>query len=85
MLAQFLGGMQGLTSWSFSILMGGPSPENGGRVEACSLHVSVTDLGSMFDQAYPEFNNGIMWPYKEFLDHVPGEWLMLPGSFAGNH
>ncbi|KAH0834756.1 hypothetical protein J3R83DRAFT_10341 [Lanmaoa asiatica] len=70
-LAQFLTGMQGVTGWSFSILMGRPSPENGGKVEACSLHVSVTDLGSTFDQAYTGFNNGIMRPYKEFLDHVP--------------
>ena len=52
--------------------MDGPSPENGGKMEACSLHIGVTDLDSTFDQACPDFNKGIMSPYKEFLDHVPG-------------
>ncbi|KAG6373957.1 hypothetical protein JVT61DRAFT_6122 [Boletus reticuloceps] len=65
MLAQFFTGFQELTSWSFSMLMGGPLPENRGKVEACSLHVGMTNLGSTF------FNNGIMRPYKEFLNCVP--------------
>ena len=83
MLAQFLTGLQELTGWSFSVLMGGPSPENGGKVKACSLHVGVTNLGSMFDQAYPDFNNGIMWPYKDFLDCVSGEWVHCRGALFG--
>lgn len=75
-LVQFLGGLQDLTGWSFSVLMGGPTPDAGGEIEACSLHVGTTELGNTFDQMYPEFGSGIMLSYKNFLERVSGELLV---------
>lgn len=62
--------------------MGGPVPANGGEVEASSLHVGVTELGSAFDQACKNYNDGIMQPYKDFLDRVSGRCLTLQGSLC---
>lgn len=72
-LGHFLNGLQELTGWSFTVLMGGPTPEAGGKIEACSIHVGKTQVGNTFDQACPEFTTGIMRPYREFLDRVAGE------------
>ncbi|KAG9309048.1 hypothetical protein JVU11DRAFT_11066 [Chiua virens] len=69
-LGHFLKGLQELTGWSFSVLMGGPSPEASGRVEAYSVHVGTTQLGNTFDQAHPNFAETFMQPYKSFLDRV---------------
>ena len=57
-LGHFFKGLQELTGWSFTILMGGPSPEMGGQIEACSVHVGSMALGHTFDQAHPNFTSG---------------------------
>ena len=69
-LGHFFKGLQELTGWSFTVLMGGPSPEMGGQIKACSVHVGSMALGHMFDQAHPNFTSGIMQPYKAFLEKV---------------
>ena len=78
-LAPILGhifkGLQVLTGWSFSVLMGGPNPESGGRIEACSIHVGSMELGHTFNQVYLEFNSAIMQPYRSFLDKVVGKFF----------
>lgn len=72
-LAHLLGGLQELMGWSFCILIGGPMPETGGNIEACSLHVGSSNLGYTFDQAYPDFALNIMCLFRSFLDQVSGE------------
>jgi hypothetical protein len=42
----------------------------GGQIEVQSFHVGATEVGNQFDQAYPEFDLGIMRPWKEFIKHV---------------
>ncbi|KAF8418380.1 hypothetical protein L210DRAFT_3511088, partial [Boletus edulis BED1] len=68
--AQFLGGLQELMGWSFTVLMGGPTPEAGGKIEACSIHVGKTQIGNTFDRACPNFTGTIMQPYKSFLENA---------------
>lgn len=72
-MSQFFQGLQELTGWSFSVLMGGPIPESGGKIEAFSLHVGKNDLGHSFDQAHPAFRSGIMAPYQSFIERVSGK------------
>ncbi|KIK76367.1 hypothetical protein PAXRUDRAFT_18273 [Paxillus rubicundulus Ve08.2h10] len=66
-LAHFFHKLHEVTGWAFTILMGGPSDRLGGSIDVNSFHVGVTRLGNLFDQAYPEFNSGIMRPFSEFL------------------
>ncbi|KAG9308755.1 hypothetical protein JVU11DRAFT_11543 [Chiua virens] len=77
-LGHLLGGLQELTGWSFCVLMGGPTPDTGGKIEACSLHVGTTNLGYTVDQAYPDFASVIMRPFRTFLDQVPAELPVQP-------
>lgn len=67
--------LQDLTGWSFTVLMGGPCPATGGKIETCGFHVGKTNLGYAFDQAYANYSSGIMAPYRGFLDRVYGESL----------
>lgn len=62
--------------------MDGPTPKDGGKTEACSLHIGITELGNTFDQAYLDFFFGIMQPYREFLNHVTGKWMVMGDWFA---
>lgn len=63
--------------------MGGPIPETGGKIEACSLHSGIIDLENTFDHAYLGFNNGIMQPCREFIDHMTGRWLTIGIDLLG--
>ncbi|KIJ21126.1 hypothetical protein PAXINDRAFT_152776 [Paxillus involutus ATCC 200175] len=68
-LAHFFHELHEVTGWAFTVLMGSPSDHLGGSIDVNSFHVGVTGLGNLFDQAYPEFNSGIMHPFSEFLVH----------------
>ncbi|KAG1767459.1 hypothetical protein EDD22DRAFT_950103 [Suillus occidentalis] len=67
---KFLKGLQNATGLSYTLLAGGPSPESGGLIECYSFHVGLTKLGNDFSKAYPEFNAGIMEPFRDYLYHV---------------
>ncbi|KAG1906243.1 uncharacterized protein F5891DRAFT_1182488 [Suillus fuscotomentosus] len=66
-LADIFAGLAKQTGWAFSVLMGGPSPGMGGKIQAESFHVGETAMGNAFNFAYPDFNERIMKPYADFL------------------
>ncbi|KAG2083883.1 hypothetical protein BD769DRAFT_1682477 [Suillus cothurnatus] len=70
-LNEFFNELQRLTGLVFTVLIGGPTPTMGGQIEVQSFHVGATEVGNQFDQAYPEFDLGIMRPWKEFVKPVP--------------
>ncbi|KAG2048384.1 hypothetical protein BDR06DRAFT_1013055 [Suillus hirtellus] len=65
-LADIFAGLAKQTGWTFSVLMGGPSPAMGGRIQVESFHVGQTTMGNTFNCAYPHFNERIMMPYADF-------------------
>ncbi|KAG1729319.1 uncharacterized protein EDB91DRAFT_1253064 [Suillus paluster] len=67
-LAEFFQELEQLTGWSFSVLMGGPTPALGGKIEVSSFHVGHTKMGNLFSEAYPDFNKTIMKPWVEFIN-----------------
>ncbi|KAG2153797.1 uncharacterized protein EDB93DRAFT_1248695 [Suillus bovinus] len=69
-LTKFFNKLQRLTGLIFTVLMGGPTPAMGGQVDVQSFHVGATEIGNQFNLVYPEFNSGIMRPWKEFVKHV---------------
>lgn len=69
-LTEFFQELQHLTGWSFSVLMGGPVPALGGKIDVSSFHVGRTEMGNLFSDAYPNFNSGIMKPWLEFVNRV---------------
>ncbi|KAG1857818.1 hypothetical protein F4604DRAFT_1685113 [Suillus subluteus] len=69
-ISEFFNELQRLTGLVFMVLMGGPTPAMGGQIDVQSFHVGVTEIGNQFDLAYPEFNSGIMRPWKEFVKRV---------------
>ncbi|KAG1851624.1 hypothetical protein DFJ58DRAFT_728845 [Suillus subalutaceus] len=66
-LTEFFNELQRLTSYVFTVLMGGPTPVMGDEIDIQSFHVGITEVGNQFNQVYPEFNSGIMQPWKEFV------------------
>ncbi|KAG1826538.1 hypothetical protein EV424DRAFT_1345509 [Suillus variegatus] len=69
-LTEFFEELQRLTGYVFTVLMGGPTPAMGGQIDVQSFHIGTTEVGNQFDQAYPEFNSGIMKPWKEFSKRI---------------
>ncbi|KAG1834246.1 hypothetical protein EV424DRAFT_1341524 [Suillus variegatus] len=59
-LSTFFGELHEATGWTFSVLLGGPDPLNGGS----------TKLGNRFNHAFAKFNDNVMVPYYEFVSHV---------------
>ncbi|KAG1751488.1 uncharacterized protein EDB91DRAFT_1078263 [Suillus paluster] len=58
---KFLKGLAEATGFSFSLLAGGPSPD---------FHVGHTKFGNDFSKAYPEFERGIIAPFRDYLYRV---------------
>ncbi|KAG1721610.1 hypothetical protein EDB19DRAFT_1917216 [Suillus lakei] len=69
-LSTFFGELHEATGWTFSVLLGGPDPSNGGAIDVSSLHVGSTKLGNHFNHAFAKFNDNVMVPYYEFVSHV---------------
>ncbi|KAG2739933.1 hypothetical protein P692DRAFT_20754799 [Suillus brevipes Sb2] len=69
-LSTFFSELHDSTGWAFSILLGGPDPTNGGKLDVSSLHIGTTALGNRFNQACPKFEERIMVPYFEFASHA---------------
>ncbi|KAG1784382.1 uncharacterized protein HD556DRAFT_1451838, partial [Suillus plorans] len=83
-LSEFFDELQRLTGLVFTVLMGGPTPAMGGQIDVQSFHVGATEIGNQFDLAYPEFNSGIMRPWKEFVKRVfPVATAKEEGSVLG--
>ncbi|KAG1855835.1 hypothetical protein C8R48DRAFT_776204 [Suillus tomentosus] len=69
-LSTFFGELHEAIGWTFSILLGGPDPSNGGATDVSSLHVGSTKLGNRFNHTFSKFNDNVMLPYYEFVSHV---------------
>ncbi|KAG2128729.1 hypothetical protein DEU56DRAFT_915399 [Suillus clintonianus] len=69
-LTEFFQELQRLTGWSFSVLMGGPTPVLGGKIDVSSFHIGRTEMGNLFSDAFPNFNSGVMKPWLEFINQV---------------
>ncbi|KAG1827958.1 hypothetical protein EV424DRAFT_1345110 [Suillus variegatus] len=70
MVNKFLKGLADATGFSFSLLAGGPSPELGGLIDVYSFHVGETKFGNDFSKAYPDFEDAIMSPFRDYLYRV---------------
>ncbi|KAG1844380.1 hypothetical protein F4604DRAFT_1937589 [Suillus subluteus] len=64
MVNKFLKGLADATGFSFSLLAGGPSPELSGLVDV------YRQFGNDFSKAYPDFENTIMSPFRDYLYRV---------------
>ncbi|KAG2037091.1 hypothetical protein BDR03DRAFT_982469 [Suillus americanus] len=71
---KFLKGLAEATGFTFSLLAGGPSPESNGSIDVYRhvhyFHVGHTKFGNDFSKAYPEFETGIMSPFRDHLYRV---------------
>ncbi|KAG9316140.1 hypothetical protein JVU11DRAFT_3818 [Chiua virens] len=87
-LGHLLGGLQELTGWSFCVLMGGPTPDTGGKIEACSIpglrlgnHASIQDLSGssawLPSVTQPQAELPVQPPPEGFINSQ-GEAAMLP-------
>ncbi|KAJ7572816.1 hypothetical protein C8J56DRAFT_987083, partial [Mycena floridula] len=54
--------------WFFSVVGGGPDPNNNGKIKTISLNVGVNDAGLVFSEAYPLYEKEVLCPYTMFLD-----------------
>ncbi|KAG2121122.1 hypothetical protein DEU56DRAFT_918359 [Suillus clintonianus] len=61
---KFLKGLAEATGFTFSLLAGGPSPESSGSIDV------YRHFGNDFSKAYPEFETGIMSPFRDHLYRV---------------
>ncbi|KAG1806362.1 uncharacterized protein HD556DRAFT_1436335 [Suillus plorans] len=75
-LADIFAGLAKQTGWAFSVLMGGPSPGMGGKIQVESFHVEQTTMGNTFNLAYPNFNERIMKPYADFAKRAFSDVVM---------
>ncbi|KAG2366910.1 hypothetical protein BDR07DRAFT_1479683 [Suillus spraguei] len=69
-LTEFFEELQRVTGYVFTVLIGGPTPAMGGKIDMQSFHIGAVEVGNQFDQAYLMFNSGIMRPWKEFAKCV---------------
>ncbi|KZT12199.1 uncharacterized protein LAESUDRAFT_754693 [Laetiporus sulphureus 93-53] len=58
------------TGWSFSIIGGGPCPEEDGDIRTFSYHHGKTAVGHHFGDVQSDFKNQVIKPYIEFLNVV---------------
>lgn len=58
------------SGWSFTLLMGGPSPEQAGKIISAAHHTGITHLGHDFGAAFRGFQDEIVAPYQGFLRQV---------------
>ncbi|KAG1839352.1 hypothetical protein F4604DRAFT_1691291 [Suillus subluteus] len=76
-LSQFFEELHEMMDWVFTVLMSGPHPAAGGTLDISSFHIGTTKLGNRFSQAYPQFSQNIMVPYKQFIEHIFHKFLAL--------
>ncbi|KAG2754985.1 hypothetical protein P692DRAFT_20639285, partial [Suillus brevipes Sb2] len=65
-MSTFFTELHDATGWTFSVLLAGPDPTNGGKLDVSSLHIGTTTAGNRFNHAFPKFEENIMVPYFEF-------------------
>ncbi|KDQ32508.1 hypothetical protein PLEOSDRAFT_1080094 [Pleurotus ostreatus PC15] len=58
------------TGWSFTLLAGGPDPENGGRINSIGVHFGENEAGQHFGKATPGFGDTVLTPYANFLNTI---------------
>ncbi|OSX61604.1 hypothetical protein POSPLADRAFT_1057373 [Postia placenta MAD-698-R-SB12] len=66
-LKHVLVGLSEKTSWYFTVIAGGPSPEEGGEIHTICYHHGKTEMGHNFGNTMPNFVTRVMKPYVEFL------------------
>ncbi|KAG6809670.1 hypothetical protein H0H92_015235 [Tricholoma furcatifolium] len=69
-LHQVFKGLNARSGWSFSVLMGGPDPANGGDINVASYHIGFNAAGRSFSEASTSFERDYMAPYTDFLCQV---------------
>ncbi|KAG1876067.1 hypothetical protein C8R48DRAFT_768906 [Suillus tomentosus] len=69
-MSTFFTELHDATGWSFSVLLAGPDPMNGGKLDVSSLHIGTTTAGNRFNHAFPKFEENIMVPYFEFASRA---------------
>jgi len=58
------------TGWWFTVLAGGPDPAKDTAIRTYSICTGEDAYGRSFARAYPEFNNGILKPFSNFMQTV---------------
>ncbi|KAG1803229.1 uncharacterized protein BJ212DRAFT_1487094 [Suillus subaureus] len=77
MVNKFLMGLADATGFSFSLLVGGPSPELCGLIDVYSFHICKMKYGNDFSKAYLEFESTIMSPFRDYLHQNPTQFTNL--------
>ncbi|KAG1855237.1 hypothetical protein F4604DRAFT_1685728 [Suillus subluteus] len=71
---KLLKGLVEATGFTFSLLAGGPSPESSGSIDVYRhvdhFHAGHTKFRNDFSKAYPDFEKGIMSPFRDYLYQV---------------
>ncbi|KDQ32240.1 hypothetical protein PLEOSDRAFT_165491 [Pleurotus ostreatus PC15] len=62
--------LSSMTGWSFTLLAGGPDPNNRGQIRTFSVHSGKNHAGMHFGKAMPNFLQQIVSPYAVFLRSV---------------
>ncbi|KAG1750319.1 hypothetical protein EDD22DRAFT_957945 [Suillus occidentalis] len=83
---KFLKGLAEATGFSFSLLASGPSPECNGSIDIYrhAFHVGHTKFENNFSKAYPEFERGVMAPFRDYLYRVYSDLAILNGSLGNS-
>ncbi|OBZ68738.1 hypothetical protein A0H81_11112 [Grifola frondosa] len=69
-VGRFLEDITMATGYSFSLLGGGPSPKEGGRIRTFSYHLGRNSLGLDFSDVFGDFQKTVIGPYGQFLQGV---------------
>ncbi|TFY55898.1 hypothetical protein EVJ58_g7965, partial [Rhodofomes roseus] len=56
------------TGWAYSVVGGGPCPDEGGALQTISYHIGTTPAGHNFKHSYMKFAEAVMDPFLKFLN-----------------
>ncbi|KAJ7832863.1 hypothetical protein B0H14DRAFT_3463128 [Mycena olivaceomarginata] len=58
------------TGWQFMLVGGGPSPRNGGNIQAKTICFGTTAHGTDFRGSHPNFDEAVLTPFIKYLKRV---------------
>ncbi|KAJ7894252.1 hypothetical protein B0H14DRAFT_2559386 [Mycena olivaceomarginata] len=58
------------TGWQFMLMGGGPSPRNGGNIQAKTICFGTTAHGTDFRGSHPNFDEAVLTPFIKYLKRV---------------
>ncbi|KAJ7789963.1 hypothetical protein B0H14DRAFT_3502244 [Mycena olivaceomarginata] len=58
------------TGWQFMLVGGGPSPRDGGKIQAKTICFGTTTHGTDFRGSHPNFDEAVLTPFIKYLKRV---------------